>query len=94
MPMTKIIPNEQTAKLVTPILKDGQELHEILLRKPNSGNLRGLNLINILQMDFDSTMVLIPRISLLNERDMLNMAAENFAPLIVTVAGFFVDTEQ
>ena len=73
---------------------DGEEVGEIELRKPNAGNLRGLNLISVVEMHFDAAMTLLPRISKLNERDILNMEPENFAPLMTEIAGFFVDMKH
>lgn len=51
-----------------PILVAGKELYpagtSIGIRKPNSGELRGLNLMNLAQLDVDSLMVLAPRITM------------------------------
>lgn len=82
------------ATLATPIIKDDVEVTSIEIRKPNSGNLRGLSLIDVCEMKFEAGEVLLPRISSLNERDLLNLAPENWAPLLTTVASFFVNTEQ
>ncbi|MFA0026939.1 phage tail assembly protein [Vibrio sp. 10N.261.49.A5] len=68
-------------------------MKEIELRKPNSGNLRGLSLVDVCEMKFEAGEVLLPRISNLNERDVLNMPVENWAPLLTTIASFFVNTE-
>ena len=81
-------------KLITPIMKNGEKLTHIVLRKPNSGNLRGLSLVSMCNMDFDSAMIIIPRISILNERDILNVEVENLAPLLTGLASFFVNTKQ
>ncbi len=81
-------------KLPTSIEKDGKKIKIIELRKPNAGNLRGLNLTDICNMDFDAACTLLPRISILNERDLLNIEVENLTPLMVQIAGFFVDTKQ
>ena len=85
----------QTKKvqLAVAIERDGAEIKEIEQRKPNSGNLRGLSLVDVCEMKFDAGEVLLPRISNLNERDVLNMPVENWAPLLTTIASFFVNTE-
>ncbi|MEZ8855604.1 phage tail assembly protein [Vibrio atlanticus] len=85
----------QTKKvqLAVAIERDGTEIKEIELRKPNSGNLRGLSLVDVCEMKFEAGEVLLPRISNLNERDVLNMPVENWAPLLTTIASFFVNTE-
>jgi hypothetical protein len=84
----------RTATLATPIMKDDVEINTIEIRKPNSGNLRGLSLIDVCEMKFEAGEVLLPRISSLTERDLFNVAPENWAPLLTTVASFFVNTEQ
>ncbi len=82
------------ATLATPIIKDDVEIKTVEISKPNSGNLRGLSLIDVCEMKFEAGEIILPRISSLTERDLLNLAPENWAPLLTTVASFFVDTEQ
>jgi len=84
----------KTATLSVPIEKDGNEVTEIEVSKPHSGQLRGLSLIDVCEMKFEAGEVLLPRISCLNERDILDMPPENWAPLLTTIASFFVNTEQ
>ncbi len=94
--MATAINNQAQTKIVTlatPIIKDDVEIKTIEIRKPHSGQLRGLSLIDVCEMKFEAAEVLLPRISSLNERDVLNLAPENWAPLLTTVASFFVNTE-
>ncbi|WP_063655787.1 phage tail assembly protein [Aliivibrio fischeri] len=81
-------------KLAIPMEVDGKEVAELELRKPTAGDLRGLNLVQVCEMHFDAAIVLLPRISKLNERDILNMESENFAPIMTEIASFFVDTKH
>ncbi|MBD1567963.1 MULTISPECIES: phage tail assembly protein [Aliivibrio] len=83
-----------TVTLPTPFEKGDKTITEIELRKPNAGNLRGLSLIGVCEMQFDAACTLLPRISILNERDLLNMEVENLAPLMTEIASFFVDMKQ
>jgi hypothetical protein len=80
-------------KLPVPIERDGTDITEVEIRKPNSGNLRGLSLVDVCEMKFEAGETLLPRISNLNDRDVLNMPVENWAPLLTTIASFFVNTE-
>ncbi|MFA0114231.1 phage tail assembly protein [Vibrio sp. 10N.261.46.E11] len=98
--MTNPIKDKSKAKKVKlpiPITKEvnGEPVvyTEIELNKPNSGHLRGVSLYDIGGCDFDAGSQVIPRISCLNERDMLNLETENWAPLLTTLASFFVNTE-
>ncbi len=84
----------KTVTLVTPLIIDDVEVKTVDIRKPHSGQLRGLSLIDVCEMKFEAGEILLPRISSLTERDLLNLAPENWAPLLTTVASFFVDTEQ
>ncbi|RYU50044.1 phage tail assembly protein [Aliivibrio finisterrensis] len=80
--------------LPTPIMKDDKEVTTIELRKPCAGDLRGLNLTDVCQMDFNAAYEILPRISILNERDLLDIEVENLTPLMVGIANFFVNTKQ
>ncbi|WP_019275984.1 phage tail assembly protein [Vibrio coralliilyticus] len=94
--MTVPIKNRATTKSVElpiPIEKDGNEIKTLDIQKPNSGNLRGLSLIDVCDMRFEAGEVLLPRISSLNERDAMNMPIENWAPILTTIASFFVNVE-
>lgn len=55
------VPN--TIKLDTPIQRGNTTIAEISLRKPNSGELRGLSLKSLHQADIDELLKLLPRIT-------------------------------
>ncbi|MGO2242245.1 MAG: phage tail assembly protein [Halomonas sp.] len=50
-------------KLDEPIKRGEQTIREITLRKPKSGELRGISLADVLQMQTDALITLIPRLS-------------------------------
>lgn len=52
-----------TVELDTPIVRGETEISELTLRKPTAGELRGVNLADVLQMQTDALMTLIPRLS-------------------------------
>ena len=81
-------------KLPTPMMKDGKKITTIELRKPCAGDLRGLKLGDLCHMDFDTAYEILPRISILNDRDLLDIEVENLTPLMVEIASFFVNTKQ
>ncbi|KAI3489579.1 hypothetical protein L1887_46630 [Cichorium endivia] len=54
---------EKTVQLDTPIKRGKTEIAEIVLRKPQSGALRGTRLQAIMDMDVGAMMTIIPRIS-------------------------------
>lgn len=51
------------AKLLYPIKRGETEISEVTLRKPNTGALRGLKMLEIMRMDVNSMLMLLPRIS-------------------------------
>jgi hypothetical protein len=52
-----------TIDLDTPIKRGATEISQVTLRKPASGELRGTNLADLLQMDVTALERVIPRIS-------------------------------
>lgn len=49
--------------LEAPILRGEESIGQVRLRRPGAGELRGLSLAKLLQMDVTDTIKLIPRIS-------------------------------
>ncbi|MGU5688925.1 MULTISPECIES: phage tail assembly protein [Aeromonas] len=54
---------KSTITLDTPIQRGETTITELNVRKPQSGELRGLNLTDILQMDVNALTKLLPRIT-------------------------------
>lgn len=54
-------PNSIT--LDTPIQRGDQKITSVALRKPGAGELRGLKMVDLLQMDVSALQALLPRIS-------------------------------
>ncbi len=87
---------EKTIQLDTPIKRGKTEITEIVLRKPQSGALRGTRLQAIMDMDVNAMMTVIPRISspALTAQEIAEMAEQGKAwPLIEgsgTIYGMYV----
>lgn len=73
-----------------------QKIEEVKIRKPNSGELRGLKIAQIMQMDVDTMMVLLPRVTepVLNEADIATLDPSDFTDLSVEVVNFFDNTAK
>lgn len=71
--MTKATTTE--VELDTPIKRDGGDVTTLTLRKPMSGELRGLSLADLLNMEVDAITRVLPRIStpVLSEQEARNM---------------------
>ncbi|MDF3162847.1 phage tail assembly protein [Pseudomonas proteolytica] len=55
--------DDNTVVLDTPIRRGVTTIDSITLRKPSSGELRGVSLVELLQMDVASLIKVVPRIS-------------------------------
>ena len=90
-----MIKKEVVVKLAQPIKKaDGEERTTVTLREPLAGEMRGLSFTSIMQLDVETMTTLIPRISELTERQMLNLSPLNMTPLFTAVVGFFVHIDS
>ena len=64
----------------------------VVLRQPTAGELRGTNLLDVMQMNVDAMLKLIPRISTptLHEPELARLDPADFTALATKVVGFFV----
>ena len=62
-PDVQPLADNNTVILDTPIRRGTTHIESITLRKPNSGELRGVSLAELLQMDVNSLIKVVPRIS-------------------------------
>lgn len=83
---------EKTVKLDTPIKRGKTEITEVLLRKPQSGALRGTRLQAIMDMDVSAMMTVIPRISAptLTAQEMVDLDPADLTALSVEVVTFLL----
>lgn len=79
-----------TIHLDTPIQREGQTIDKLDLRKPAAGELRGLSLLALLQMDVEAIATLLPRIStpMVTKPEALGMDPADLLAVGVEVAGF------
>jgi hypothetical protein len=91
------MPIKSTKKVILPFaleMEEGEPVKEVLLTEPFAGEMRGLKFANILETDMDTMVTLIPRISKLTERQMINMKPANITPLIEGALSFFVEDDS
>lgn len=84
--------NEKTVVLDTPILRGKSEIKEVVLRKPQSGALRGTRLQAIMDMDVSAMMTIIPRISspTLTPQEMAELDPADLTAMSVEVVAFLL----
>ncbi len=83
---------EATVKLDSPIKRGDTTITEIMLRKPQSGALRGTRLQAVMEMDVASMMTVIPRISTptLTPQEMADLDPADLAAMLCRGGPFFV----
>jgi hypothetical protein len=86
------IPIIETVTLDTPLKRGEQLIEKVTLRKPMSGELRGLSLNDILQNDVLSLQKVIPRIStpMLTEQDVANLDPADLMQMGSKISYFLV----
>lgn len=79
-------------ELDTPVQRGEQTIESITLRKPAAGELRGVNLTDVLQMQTDALIKLIPRLSApsLTEHEARNMDPADLVQCGGEIAGFLL----
>lgn len=81
-----------TVTLAHPIERGEQRIETIQIREPNAGNLRGINLTEILQLNVSALIELLPRITEppLIKQEVAALKPADLVALGVEVVGFFV----
>ncbi|MCY7295093.1 phage tail assembly protein [Alteromonas sp. a30] len=76
-----------TVKLVKPI----RGMAEILLREPSASDLRGVKILDVINMDTMSLEVVVPRLSMngFTKDDFLNLHPKDMLNIGLQVSGFF-----
>lgn len=84
--------NEKTVVLDTPIQRGKNSITEVVLRKPQSGALRGTRLQAIMDMDVSAMMTVIPRISTptLTPQEMAELDPADLTAMSVEVVTFLL----
>ncbi len=88
----KPLADDNTVILDTPIRRGTSTIDSITLRKPNSGELRGVSLAELLQMDVNSLIKVLPRISspTLTSIEVTSMDPADLVALSSKITGFLL----
>lgn len=75
--------NQITITLDEPITRSATTVTEVVVRKPNSGALRGVRLAALMEMDVDSAILVLPRVTApaLTKAELLMMAPADMVNL-------------
>ncbi|KGM27465.1 phage tail protein [Photorhabdus luminescens] len=84
--------DQKTIALEEPLVRGNSDITEVVVRKPNSGALRGARLQALLEMDVDSMVLVLPRITTpaLTKSELLIMAPGDLINLSVEVVNFLL----
>lgn len=82
----------KTVKLDTPLIRGEKEIAEIQIRKPKAGELRGVSLALLMQMDVTELTKVLPRITqpALSEDEVRNLDIADLTQFAVEVSGFLL----
>lgn len=85
-------PNQATVTLDEPIVRTNQTISELTLRKPMSGELRGVALVDLLNLEVNALRKVLPRITtpLITDVEVGRLDPADLVELGSTVAGFLV----
>ncbi len=85
-------PNEKTVELDGAIVRGSQTITSIVLRKPMAGELRGVSLVDLMQMEVLALRKVLPRITTptLTDPEIGRMDPADLLQCGVAVAGFLL----
>jgi len=89
-------PEFRTVALDTPIVRGEASIDELKLRKPRSGELRGLSLVDLGQLKVDSLTKILPRITVppLTEAEVGNMEPADLLACGAEIGSFLLQKSQ
>ncbi len=92
MPLQEKNPNVEIVTLDTPITRGEEEITSVSLRKPMSGELRGVSLADLLQMDVLALRKVLPRITspALTDHELGRMDPADLVQMATAVTGFLL----
>lgn len=89
---TAPVSNEKTVTLDTPIMRGKTRIDNLVVRKPQSGALRGTRLQALMDMDVNAMMVVLPRVTTpaLTQQEINEMDPADLLSLSVEVVYFLL----
>lgn len=89
---TAPVSNEKTVTLDTPIMRGKTRIDSLVVRKPQSGALRGTRLQALMDMDVNAMMVVLPRVTTpgLTQQEINEMDPADLVSLSVEVVYFLL----
>lgn len=88
--------NSKTIKLTTPIQRGETSINELVINPPKVGALRGLALADVVKMETDAMLKLIPRVTTpaLVEHEVAELDLPDYTAVTTEIIGFFAPAEK
>ena len=89
-------PDIETVEFDNPIQRGDLTINQVNINKPKTGALRSLSLSDLLKLDVDTVIKLVPRVSTppLAEHEVAALDPTDFLSLSTAVVGFFASKDQ
>ena len=89
-------PDIETVEFDNPIQRGDLTISQVNINKPKTGALRGLSLSDLLKLDVDTVIKLVPRVSTppLAEHEVAALEPTDFLSLSTAMVGFFASKDQ
>lgn len=81
----------KTVILTRPLKRGEQEITEVTLREPFAGELRGLEMFDVIRMGVNAHRTLVPRISNITANEFDALAPRDLLSVNTEVVGFFTE---
>lgn len=81
----------KTVILTRPLKRGDQEITEVTLREPAAGELRGLEMFDVIRMGVNAHRTLVPRISNITANEFDALAPRDLLSVNTEVVGFFTE---
>lgn len=81
----------KTVTLTSPLKRGDQEITEVTLREPRAGELRGLEMFDVIRMGVNAHRTLVPRISNITANEFDALAPRDLLSVNTEVVGFFTE---
>lgn len=81
----------KTVTLTRPLKRGDQEITEVTLREPAAGELRGLEMFDVIRMGVNAHRTLVPRISNITANEFDALAPRDLLAVNTEVVGFFTE---
>ena len=88
--------NRTNIQLSHPVKQGNDSIDNVQLRKPQAGELRGIKLLDVMQMDVTAYMQLLPRITapMLTEQQVSALDPADLMKVMNGVQHFFLDADS